>query len=346
MLIEKDLSFRGLMKFSGHHLIWLTAWMTFVAVLYYFTRWKWLSIPWLPVSLIGTAVAFYVGFKSNQSYDRLWEGRKIWGAIVNGSRIWASLVRSFIQNENGQNAISEAELLAVKKQLIYRHLGWIYTLRHQLLLPVSWEHMSLKIIGIGSYNVQRSKTMGIGLYADETYEKFQQKYIPAEEYERIKTKANPAAHLIDTQSQKLAELKNQSLIDSFKLADMQRLLNDFYDQQGRAERIKRTPFPRQYANLSFIFVCIFIFLLPLGIVGEFAKIGDAGIGLSIPFGIIVGWVFVNMELVGDYSENPFEGLFNDVPMLTICRNIEIDLLQMLDETDVPPAIQAKNGVLM
>ena len=53
-----------------------------------------------------------------------------------------------------------------------------------------------------------------------------------------------------------------------------------------------------------------------------------------------------MELIGDYSENPFEGLGNDIPMLSICRVIEIDLKQMLGETDIPPAIEAKNGVLM
>jgi putative membrane protein len=53
-----------------------------------------------------------------------------------------------------------------------------------------------------------------------------------------------------------------------------------------------------------------------------------------------------MELVGDYTENPFEGMGNDIPMLSLCRTIEIDLKEMLRETDIPPAIEAKNGVLM
>ena len=53
-----------------------------------------------------------------------------------------------------------------------------------------------------------------------------------------------------------------------------------------------------------------------------------------------------MELVGDYSENPFEGLGNDIPMLSLCRTIEIDLMQMLGEVNIPVAIQPKNGVLM
>ena len=47
------------------------------------------SLPWQPISVIGIAVAFYLGFKNNSSYDRAWEARKIWGAIVNDSRSMA-----------------------------------------------------------------------------------------------------------------------------------------------------------------------------------------------------------------------------------------------------------------
>ena len=128
--------------------------------------------------------------------------------------------------------------------------------------------------------------------------------------------------------------------------DMQTVLNDFYGHQGRAEHIKKFPLPRQYANLSFIFNCIFIFLLPLGIVAEFAKLGEARVWLMIPFGTIVGWIYVVMELIGDYSENPFEGLGTDVPMLSICRTIEIDMLQILGDTEIPKPIHPVNDVLM
>ncbi len=38
-----------------------------------------------PLGTIGVAVAFYLGFKNNQSYDRFWEARTIWGGIVNSS---------------------------------------------------------------------------------------------------------------------------------------------------------------------------------------------------------------------------------------------------------------------
>jgi len=59
-----------------------------------------------------------------------------------------------------------------------------------------------------------------------------------------------------------------------------------------------------------------------------------------------GWVYVMMELVGDYSENLFQGMANDIPMLSLCRVIEIDLREMLGETDLPPSVKVKNGILM
>lgn len=87
MIITKGLNFKKTLTWTGHHVLWLTAYMSLVALLYH-REILTVGIPWLPLSVIGTAVAFYVGFKNNQSYDRMWEARKIWGGIVNDSRTW------------------------------------------------------------------------------------------------------------------------------------------------------------------------------------------------------------------------------------------------------------------
>ncbi len=79
---------------------------------------------------------------------------------------------------------------------------------------------------------------------------------------------------------------------------------------------------------------------------DYKDFGDWGAWFSIPFTVIVGWVFLMMELVGDYSENPFEGLGNDVLMLSLCRTIEIDLMEMMGEENLPPKIRLINDVLM
>lgn len=71
-----------------------------------------------------------------------------------------------------------------------------------------------------------------------------------------------------------------------------------------------------------------------------------GLWLSVPVTALIGWIYVMMEVVGDYSENPFQGMANDIPMLSLVRTIEIDLREMLGETDLPPVIKSNKGVLM
>jgi len=339
MIVKKNLTLNAILTFAGFHLIWLFAHMLVVTVLYKIVGWHWISIPWLPISLVGTAVAFYTGFKNNQSYDRVWEARKIWGGIVNSSRSWGTLISAYVQNKN----LSESEIKKIKSQLIYNHIAWIYTLREQLLVPTQWEHVSLRW-HFGKINVVRRENAGVGQFKDYLNENQQQKYFSQQNH--WETAPNKATEIIHFQSQQLALLETQETVNLFRQIEMQKILNDFYDHQGKLERIKKFPLPRQYANMSFIFNALFIFLLPFGLVGEFAKLGETMVWLTIPIAGIVGWIYVVMELIGDYSENPFEGLATDIPMLSICRTIEIDLLKMLGETDLPKPIEPVNYILM
>lgn len=99
---------------------------------------------------------------------------------------------------------------------------------------------------------------------------------------------------------------------------------------------------------------IFVLLLPLAIVPQFAEIGkeftetqpvisDLFVWLSIPFYVAVAWVFHTMERIGRTGENPFEGTANDVPISTIARGIEIDLRQNLGEPteEIPKQFEVK-----
>jgi len=345
MYIYKNFSLKGTLSFSKWHLVVLSIWATSITCVYEYASWDWLPVPWLPISLVGTAVAFYVGFKNNQSYDRIWEARKIWGAIVNSSRSWGSISKSYVSNKFATTPESNQALYDIKKRLIYRHIAWLYTLRKQLLIPTPWEHLSQnKLVRLSTK--KQIKQYGLrSIDGDLTKEEIL-KLLPEGEYERLTEYKNMATQIIDQQAQDLQALRNQDLIDDFRHMEFQKVLNDFYIHQGKAERIKKFPLPRQYGSMSFVFVCIFIFLLPFGMVSEFAKLGEWGSWGSIPFTILIGWVYIMMELVGDYSENPFEGLGNDIPMLSLCRTIEIDLREMLGETDLPNPIKAKNGVLM
>jgi len=344
MITTRYVNYRQILNLSGIHLLIISIWCTLIALVFYFLEWEWMIIPWVPVALIGTAEAFLVGFKNNQAYDRLWEARKIWGGIVNSSRSFAAMVYAF---DTEQEHIGMFDLEKRRKTIVHRHIAWLYALREQLLVPTEWEHIKAEETDhFKNIDHKRNRLIKAGFPDYSRTSIFLNKYLSEEESGLQSTSKNFATYLISQQAKDINELKNDGIISEFNQMQLQTCLNEFYGFQGQAERIKKFPSPRQFASTAFIFNILFITLLPLGLVSEFAKLGDWGIWVSIPFCIIVGWIYIIMELVGDYSENPFAGLMFDIPMLSICRTIEIDLLQMTGETELPDPVASKNGVLV
>lgn len=343
-MITKGVSIDKLIKWTAHHIVWLLLLMGGIAALYHFEIIE-MTIPWLPVSVVGTAVAFYVGFKNNQAYDRMWEARKIWGGIVNDSRSWGMMVDGFVSNLFADKKHTPEALKEIKKRLMYRHIGWLYAHRSQLLVSTPWEHISQ-----GGHTARTAKMyqekFGIGLIDDDVTRTELKNFLPEEEHDRLVANVNTATQIINEQSRDLAQLRAQGIIEDFRHMELVNLLKSFYTLQGRNERIKKFPLPRQYANMSRYFVGIFIILMPFSMIPELINSGDFGIWISIPISALIGWVYVMMEIVGDYTENPFQGMANDIPMMSLCRIIETDMREMLGETDLPPAIEAKDGVLM
>ena len=166
------------------------------------------------------------------------------------------------------------------------------------------------------------------------------------ESNQILNAQNGATQLIANQSAQLTDLRKEGILNDFQHMEMERMLIDFYTQQGKNERIKNFPLPRQYATSSLIFTYMFIALLPLGLTQAFDAMGPWMVFMTIPFTVLVGWVFIIMEIVGDYAENPFEGLAFDIPMTSLCRTIEIDLREMLGEKDLPEPIKPVGNVLL
>lgn len=300
--------------------------------------WKWVAIPWLPVSLIGTAVSFYVGFKNTQSYDRMWEARKIWGGITNLSRAFATAVRAFVTDDDAPGSIATEAIQLEQKTLIYRHIAWLYALKHLMWQRTTWEHQRKTNAWYRNYF---EKNFGFGTWEGELAP-----YLEATELQWLTGKKNAAVQLMDRQSQHLAQLRRKGLLEDFRHMELQKFITELLAEQGRSERIKNFPFPRHFATTSSLFILLFTFLLPFGLVSEFAQLGDSFVWLLVPSNMIVSWVFGAMELNGDYSENPFEGLVNDVPIFTIVRNIEIDLKDMLGETELPEKVQPVHNVLL
>ncbi|MFT4626330.1 MAG: putative membrane protein [Myxococcota bacterium] len=322
MHVGQRYKFTETLYWSRRDVIVPLVWATITVVLYDVVGLTFLSIPWLPMSLLGVAVAFYLGFKNNASYDRLWEARKIWGAIVNASRSWAFTSRDMLSGD-----ADDAELDAIRRELVLRHVAWMDALRHQLRKIKSWEHQ-------GPVFDSYRKGSRVPEYIEDLPEVLRPN-LPPGETEAVTAMLNPAAHLLSNQSRRLADLRARGLLDGFSHLVLQQLLHELMTQQGKAERIKNFPFPRQYATVNSFFAIIFAVLVPFGMLEAFAAYG--GVWLTIPFSALVSWVFLTTDRIGDWSENPFEGLANDVPITSMARGIERDIRQMDGQSELPDA---------
>ena len=109
----------GVLKWTRRHIFLFLILATIPVILFDILGIKWFRVPWLPLGVLGTAVAFIVSFKNNASYDRLWEARKIWGGIVNTSRSWTVMVKDFITNDFAENSILEIELYSIHRARIH-----------------------------------------------------------------------------------------------------------------------------------------------------------------------------------------------------------------------------------
>ena len=329
MYIKRNIDTKLILRYAWKNLIFFTLWALLVGCLFYYGDIHFLRIPFQPLTVIGIAVAFYLGFKNGQSYDRFWEARKIWGGIVNYSRTWANQVLSL--GEIDKNT---------QKTMVYRHLAWINALRIQLRQPTSFsikENASVEAL----FNKHGERNPACDAVAE---------FISSEEYSDLDNRKNVATHLVKLQAREVKKIESDGKISEFDKQILHHTLEELYNLQGMCERIKNTPFPRQYAYFSTLFTWIFILLLPLGLLdifdGQFeASQKNATVALLVPLSVLISWVFVTMEKVGSNSEDPFEGRVNDVPMTALCRTIEIDLRDMLDETDLPPKVQPKDNIL-
>ncbi|NNL93228.1 MAG: hypothetical protein HKO66_13390 [Saprospiraceae bacterium] len=331
-------------NYTAKEMVWWTRFETLLFIIiitvfvtaYHFLDINWLKIPWTPLGLIGTAVAFVIGFQNNSAYGRIWEARKIWGGIVITSRTLGMFVQDMFTNEYAKDKKTDEYIWSQVKAVTYRHIAWMNALRHAMRMPKPWETTS---------NHKTNVEWGIRPpELDSTLEADLKPYISNNDFDYVMSKNNKQTALLYLQSKHLKALKEEGIIWEFSFLELEGVLQELFNLQGKSERIKNFPYPRQFATLNHFFMWIFILLLPLALVPQFAEIGSGFestypiiskifIWLSIPMYVIIAWIFHTMERIGRTGDNPFEGTANDVPISTIARGIEIDLRQNLGEAD-------------
>ena len=342
MYTRKVYKIKDLAKWTRHETFLFIAIITFFVGVYFFLNLEWLRIPWTPLALIGTAVAFVIGFQNNSAYSRIWEARKIWGGITNTSRTFGMFVQDMVNNEHATEKLPKEMLQQEIKTLTYRHIAWMTALRHAMRVSKPWETVMYE-----KSNQEWSEMISPPEWKSNV-EDDMKPYLSKEDMDYVMSKNNKQTAILYLQSHHLKKLKEKGVVWEFSFLELENVLQELFTLQGQSERIKNFPYPRQFASLNHYFMWVFVLLLPLAIVPQFDGIGKEIIAshpiigalfiwISIPFYTIVAWVFHTMEKIGRTGENPFEGSGNDVPISSMARGIEIDLRQNLGESleDIP-----------
>ncbi len=193
---------------------------------------RYLRLPALPLGIVGGAIGIFTSFRTNSAYDRWWEGRKLWGQLVNTSRHWCSQVLTFLpEGEGGAPS-------AVQRTLIERQIAYVHTLRCLL-------------------RQQDPQVDG-----DVT------RFLSEEDRAAIRGVSSPTHALLTMQMRALQKEIVAGNLDLFHQQLLDQSLRTLLDVQGGCERIKKTPFPRGYGFIAERLILAFSLLLPLGVVGD------------------------------------------------------------------------------
>ncbi|MEQ8675295.1 MAG: bestrophin family ion channel [Aggregatilineales bacterium] len=311
MILKKQLNLRKAIPYVQYELT-LGA-MTSVAVygLYELANLQQIAIPNLLPAVLGTALAIFLGFRNSAAYTRWGEAAQLWASIANYSRIFARLIITFVESHNHTPQYESQQAQAFHREMIYRHLAWVNALRLQLRRQSDWDSVA--------------------------------QFLTDEDRQALRSKQNKPTALMLMQGHRIYDGMRNSTLQGFDSFQLEGCLAQLSAYQAQCERIKAIPIPRQYTFFTRLFVWVFIMLIPFSFVQTFANAGMTW--LVIPVTLLLAFVFGIVERTGTVNEEPFENRITDVPMSAYCVDIERDLREMLNETDLPDSLQPQNGYL-
>lgn len=246
----------------------------------------------LPFSLIGVAIGIFLGFRGKTAYDRFWEGRILWGGLVNNCRSATRQILTLLQAPPEE----QEDLQRVQRRAVYLLIAYAHALRHHLRDSQPWDDLA--------------------------------PLMDSDDLERLKDQRNVPLAILQKLANGLAGARARGWIHDLHLPAADNILSELTNIQGGCERIKNTPVPYAYGILSHRVVAAFCLFLPLGIVDDVK-------GYTPLVTAFVSYAFFSLDSLGAEIEEPFGTDPHDLPLSALCRTIEINLRQLVGETDLP-----------
>lgn len=232
MLLKKNIPLRYIFGKIQYELLVILIYTTIIALLHEFDRVLPISIPLAIPALLGTVISLLLGFRSNQAYDRWWEARHIWGAIVNESRTLARQILTFTDvAEEGD------DVQYFRDRMIRRQIAWNYSLGQSL----------------------RGMNPMQGM----------EKYFSKRELESLSHYTNVPAAILEMHGRELKKALENGWINRYQQVELDRTITRLCDAMGKCERIKNTVFPHTYSLYIHFALMLFISLLPFGVIEYF-----------------------------------------------------------------------------
>lgn len=319
MIVRRNLNWRAILYYTWKSLLYYLLLATTVYLVHDYYEIIYLSMPFNTVTALSTALAIFLGFKNNNAYDRWWEGRKIWGLLVNYSRAWTRQVITMVIPDEAEDAANVTEM---QQRLIYRHMAFVHALRVFLRVKHAYNETDQEEIYEETNRYSDIKT-----------------FLMTNEFKAFCHKNNPPNFLLELQGEDLQRAFKRGWISDYRFVKLEETLVEFNNIQGASERIKNTPFPRQYSFFSRVFVFIHATLLP------FAFVHEMGIA-TIPVSVIISFVFLALDLVGERTEDPFENKLEDVPLTALSLTIETNMKEQWGTKDFPLRAKSKEDIIL
>ncbi|RYE91538.1 MAG: hypothetical protein EOO75_08680, partial [Myxococcales bacterium] len=253
------------------------------------------SLTPVPFTLIGLPLGIFLGFRNSASYDRFWEGRRLWGSIVNTSRTLSRLTLSLVGPSDGARVDPET-LRAWQVEVIHGVIAYAHALR-------------------------------LHLRADRRLDELTT-LLPAPVIEGFKGQRNVPAALLLHLGQTVGQAWRRGWIHPQHVPLFEQGLATLTDCQGGCERIRTTPVPFSYIVLIHRVTGIYCLLLPLGLIDTLHYFTPLAV-------LLVSYALFGLDAIGDEIEDPFGTDTNDLPLSSISRTIEINLRQALGEATIP-----------